>query len=72
VLRKEVDERGYCVEPESVVGEVNRVEFRECEQSRDKVGEGGWDLRQQTAGEYVGKVCDLVAMLVVCFVLPTR
>jgi hypothetical protein len=59
VLREEVDERGYGVEAERIVGEIDGVELREGEERGDEVGERGWDLREETRREDVGKVCDL-------------
>ena len=44
MLREEVDERGYSVEAESVVGEIDGVEFGEGEERGDEVGERGRDL----------------------------
>lgn len=44
MLGEEVDEWGDGVEAESVVGEVDGVEFGKREESCNEVGEGGWNL----------------------------
>jgi hypothetical protein len=44
VLGKEVDERGYGVQTESVVGEIDGVKFGEGKKRGDKVGERGRDF----------------------------
>lgn len=43
-MGEEVDERGYGVETERVVREVNGVKLGECEESGDEVRQGGRDL----------------------------
>lgn len=54
MLGEEVDKRGYSVETESIIREVDGVEFREGEQGGDEVGERGWDLGKETRCEDVG------------------
>jgi hypothetical protein len=46
VLREEVDERGNGVQPESIVGEVDGVEFGKREEGGDKVRQRWRDLRK--------------------------
>jgi len=59
VRREEGDQRRLCVQPESVVVEVDGVEVRKVEYRGEERGECFGDFAEQAASEDVGKIGDL-------------
>jgi hypothetical protein len=62
---QEGNQRRLCVQPKGIVVDVDCVEFREVENGGEEGGKRVGDLAEESAGEDIGKVCDLADLSMV-------